>query len=291
MDDVKELRAISVSKVVEEKLLQGEKPIAEIPAANCDFVATDRRLLRFSTDGCEALDYAAMSGISYKIYHGKRIAARIVLGFCMALSIYLGLVIGIMGMISPADNMSRSQAAMVMVVFLALAAFAFVAIKTVDFGFYQVDSRMAGGLALEDWRFPTHPFTRRRIDHFIGIVKERIASWQNEEIVAAYRKSTQPDAVPQEEGKSAVISKSRQAKATSWPATLGNGIGAGLAAGLVASIGPWAWGAGVIVFFSVVVFPGTVKPGTRRLAAIGIAVFVGVVIAALLQIGGKWAFK
>jgi len=83
---------------------------------------------------------------------------------------------------------------------------------------------------------------------------------------------------------------SEQPKVTSWGNTFANGIGAGLVAGIAGIFGA-QYGVGVVVFFSILVFPGLVKPMSRMFVAVLVAVLVGAIGSVLFPLATQWAFK
>lgn len=77
---------------------------------------------------------------------------------------------------------------------------------------------------------------------------------------------------------------------TTWGDTIANAIGAGAVAGFVGYFGI-RWGVGALVFFYLLVFPGLIKPFSRRLAAMAIALVVAVLVSDLIPLMGQWAFQ
>lgn len=167
---------IKVSKIVEEKLLPGEKAIAEIQAGRSDFVATDKRLLHFSAAGCEALEYTKISGVSYKVPHGKRLAIRITLGLCAVILLWIAVAIWVAALDPTYRNVSIPEATIISLVCIGFAGFSFWAIKSLDFGYYQIGSQTSDKLTINGWRIPRPLFARARVDGFVNAIKERIAS-------------------------------------------------------------------------------------------------------------------
>jgi hypothetical protein len=167
---------IKVSKVVEEKLLPGEKVIAQTLAGRSDFVATDKRLLRFSAGGCETLEYAKISEVSYKVPHGKRLAYRIVLGLCVVILLWIAVAILVGALDHTYSNLSISEGIIISLLCIGIAGFGLWAIKSLDFGYYQIESQKSDKTTIEGWRLPRPLFARARVDGFVKAVKERIAS-------------------------------------------------------------------------------------------------------------------
>ena len=83
--------------------------------------------------------------------------------------------------------------------------------------------------------------------------------------------------------------QTEETRVTPWGSTFANGIGAGFVAGIAAIFGI-QWGVGVLVFFSVLVFPGLVKPFIRKLVALGVALVVAVVVKYLAEFLMEGAF-
>lgn len=168
---------INVSKVVEEKLLPGEKVIAQTLAGRSDFVATDKRLLRFCAGRCEALDYAKISEVSYKVPHSKRLTYRIVLGLCVAIMLWIGVAILVGALNQTYGNLSISEGIIISLLCIGIAGFGLWAIKSINFGYYQIESQEYDRTTTEGWRLPRPLFARARVDAFAKIVKDRIASF------------------------------------------------------------------------------------------------------------------
>ena len=169
---------IKVSKMVEEKLLPGEKVIAQTLAGRSDFVATDKRLLRFSAGGCEALEYAKISEVSYKVPHGKRLTCRIILGLCVVIMLWIGVAGLVSALNQTYGNLSISEGIIISLLCIGIAGFGLWAIKSIDFGYYQIESQEHDRTAaIEGWRLPRPLFARARVDAFVKTVKERIASF------------------------------------------------------------------------------------------------------------------
>jgi len=169
---------INVSKVVEEKLLPGERVIAQTLAGESDFVATDKRLLRLSAGGCEALEYAKISAVSYKVQHGKRLTSRIVLGVCVAIMLWIGVGILVAALNRTYRNLSISEGIVISLLCIGIAGFGLWTMKSLDFGYYQIESQEPGRTDLESWRLRRPLFAKGRVDAFAKTVKDRIASFR-----------------------------------------------------------------------------------------------------------------
>ncbi len=165
---------IKVSEVVKAKLMPGEKPLAQMPSTGADFVATDKRVLRFSSGGAQAIEYASLSGATYETPRGRRLAVA-------GLLVILGIIAGAMGIgifVDGIQGTSRNNNALtgtlVLIFCLALAAGCLLVARYQDFGFYQLRSRAPGAIAPQQWQIKRHPFARKRIDGFARIVTDRI---------------------------------------------------------------------------------------------------------------------
>lgn len=86
------------------------------------------------------------------------------------------------------------------------------------------------------------------------------------------------------------MKQSKQSGPTSWKNTFGNAIAAGAVAGIAGVFGI-QWGVGVLVFFSLLVFPGLVKPFSRKLVAIATALVVAVAVKNLVEVLMQGAFQ
>ena len=168
---------INVSKVVEEKLLPGESVISQTLAGRSDFVATDKRLLRFSVGGCEALEYAKISAVSYKVQHSKRLTSRIVLGVCVVIMLWIGVAILVGALNRTYGNLSISAGIIISLLCIGIAGFGLWAMKSLDFGYYQIERQEPDRTDIESWRLPRPLFAGARVDAFVKTVRDRIASF------------------------------------------------------------------------------------------------------------------
>jgi len=165
---------IKVSEVVKAKLLPGEKPLAQMPSGRADFVATDQRLLRFSSGGSKAVEYGSLSGASYETPKGRRMAAGIVLAVCALVAGGLGIGVFASSFDSSVRNVSVFEGVLMLIFCLALAACCILVAVYQDFGFYQFRARTTGAIAPQEWQIKRHPFARKRVDGFARIVSDRI---------------------------------------------------------------------------------------------------------------------
>lgn len=168
---------VKVSEAVREKLLPGEKVIAQTLAGRSDFVATDKRLLRFSSGGCEALEYAKISAVSYKIQHSRRLTARIILGVCVIIMLWIGIAVLVGALNRTYGNLSISAGIIIGLLCIGIAGFGLWAIRALDFGYYQIESQEYDRTAIEGWRLSRPLFARARVDAFVRTVRERVASF------------------------------------------------------------------------------------------------------------------
>jgi len=168
---------IKVSSVVEEKLLPGEKAIRQISSGRSDFVATDKRLLRFSAAGCEPIEYAKMSDVSYKTSPGKILAVRIIIGFCVLVMVWVTGVIWISAFDSSVSNVSVTDAIIITLVCIGVIALGLLGASR-DFGYYQIESQTYDQATLKPWRITRPPgyWGNAGVDEFIKTMKERITT-------------------------------------------------------------------------------------------------------------------
>ena len=175
-DSARTRDGIKVSKTAEEKLLPDEKVISQILAGGSDFVATDKRLLRFSAGGCETLEYAKISAVSYRVQHSRRLTARIVLGVCVVIMLWIGIAILVGALNRTYGNLSIPAGIIISLLCIGIAGFGLWAIRALDFGYYQIESQEYDRTAIEGWRLPRSLFAKARVDAFAKAVRERIAS-------------------------------------------------------------------------------------------------------------------
>jgi hypothetical protein len=168
---------IKVSEVVEEKLLPGEKVIAQTLAGPSDFVATDKRLLRFSSGGCEALEYTKISAVTYRVQHSKRLTSRIILGVCVIIMLWIGIAILVSALNRTYGNLSIPAGIIISLLCIGIAGFGLWAMRSLDFGYYQIESQECDRTTIEGWRLPRPLFARARVDAFAKMVRDRIASF------------------------------------------------------------------------------------------------------------------
>ena len=166
---------IKVSSVVQAKLLPNEKPIRQLNIGRSDFVATDKRLLRFSAGGFQSMEYTNISGISYKTSPGKKLAARIVIGLCMILLIWITIFIWISVFDHSVSNVDVMDAIIITVVTVGIGIIGVMGASR-DFGFYQVESKAIDQGALKSWQITRPPlyFGNINVDEFVKTVKEHI---------------------------------------------------------------------------------------------------------------------
>jgi len=152
--------SIKFSKAVEARLLPGEKVIAGISAGRSEFVATDKRLFRFSAGRCKELEYTKISEVSHK---GPELAALIGLIFCVVITLWIVV------------EMAFGNPDILCVIILGPLCIAFLGlclwgIKSLSHGYYQIESQTFDKTALKGWRLPCH-FHRARVDEFVKTIE------------------------------------------------------------------------------------------------------------------------
>ena len=167
---------VKFPKALEDKLLPGEKAIAHVAIGGSGFVATDRRLLRCSARECEALDYTEMSGISYIVPRGRRLASRVTMGFCAVALIFIAG--GVWGaFFDPSvTGVSIYEPIAVSLFCFSIAAVSIWGMRAFDFGYYQIESRTADNPVMKGWQLQRGHFARASVDWFVKTINERITS-------------------------------------------------------------------------------------------------------------------
>lgn len=166
---------IKVSTVIQQKLLPDEKPIGQLNNGRADFVATNKRLLRFSSGGFQPLDYVQISDVSYKTSSSKKLAARVAIGLCMIVMLLITIFIWISAFDESVRNVSITDAIIITVVAAGIGVIGFMA-ATRDFGFYQVESTAYDKANLKSWQITRPPayFGNANVDEFVKTVKEQL---------------------------------------------------------------------------------------------------------------------
>lgn len=162
-----------VSSAVQEKLLHGESPLKEIMCGRADYVATDKRLLRFSVTGFEPLEYASISAINYKTSRSKKLAARVVIGLFQFTMTWTIILIWVFAFDSSVINVNVMDAIMVTIIGVVIFVICFFALSR-DFGYYEIANKTAG--KSKPWQINRSPeyLDNANIEDFIKTVKERI---------------------------------------------------------------------------------------------------------------------
>jgi len=150
--------SIEFSKALKARLLPGEKVVAGILVRCTEFVATDKRLFRFSAGGCEELEYAKISEVSRK---GPELAALIGLIFFVVITL-CALV----------EMMFGNPDIPIMIIlgslFSASLGLCLWGIKSLSY--YQIESQTFDKTALKGWRLP-RLFARARVDEFVKTIE------------------------------------------------------------------------------------------------------------------------
>jgi hypothetical protein len=168
---------IQVSSVIQEKLLPEEKVLRKVNSGRAEFVATDKRLLRFSSKGCEPLEYSQISAVSYNTSARRKLAVVLIIGFCML--ILLGLTIGIWvsAFDSSVRNVSVMDALIITVVCALIGFVGYLGIKH-DYGYYQIESDSYEKTNAKSWRLlrPLAFLGTANLTGFIEAVKKQLKS-------------------------------------------------------------------------------------------------------------------
>jgi len=150
--------SIKFSKAVKARLLLGEEVVAGIWVRRSEFVATDKRLFRFSAGRCEELEYAKISEVSRK---GPELAALIGLIFCVVITLWV-LV----------EMMFGNPDIPVVIILgpLCIASLGLCLWGIKSLSYYQIESQTFDKTALKGWRLP-RLFARARVDEFVKTIE------------------------------------------------------------------------------------------------------------------------
>jgi membrane protein implicated in regulation of membrane protease activity len=170
---------IKVSSVVQKKLLPDEKPIRQLTSGRSNFVATDKRLLRFSAGGCEALDYHDISAVSYKTSPQNK-TMRMVIGIVLILLLLFIVGVWIYTLIytsssarisisSATVSTSWSDAIIITLVFAVLIVFGLVTMMS-KYHYYQIESKAYDQNNIKSWQI----IRRAKVEEFVKTITERI---------------------------------------------------------------------------------------------------------------------
>jgi protein-S-isoprenylcysteine O-methyltransferase Ste14 len=166
-----------VSSIVQDKLVPGENVIRQLSNGKADFVATDKRLLRFSGKGFEQLNYTDIAAVNYKTSGGKKAATRVLIGVCLL--IMLGITVGIWAAAfsSSVRNVSKLDAVIVTIVAVGIGIVGFLAMSR-DFGFYQIESKQGVITDPGSWRIVRPPayLGNANVEEFAKTIKERLVA-------------------------------------------------------------------------------------------------------------------
>jgi hypothetical protein len=166
---------IKISSIVQQKLEAGENPLRLINNGKADFVATDKRVLRFSRDGFEQLKYSEIASVEYKSSAGKKTVTRVLMVFCAIVAVGIAIGIWSAAFDSSVRNVSKLDAVIVSVVVIGLLLMCFMAFSR-DFGFYQVELKQGVAADAKSWRIirpPAYMGNANVID-FIQVIKQHL---------------------------------------------------------------------------------------------------------------------
>ena len=173
------LTEIKVSSVVKKKLLPDEKPIRQFTSGRSNFVATDKRLLRFSVGGFETLDYHDISAVSYKTSPQNK-TTRMIIGivlilltlFLVGVWIYTWIYTSSSSSISVSSatvSTSWRDAIILTLVFAFLIIFGLVTLRSKNY-YYQIESKAYDQNNIKSWQI----IKRANAEEFVKTITERI---------------------------------------------------------------------------------------------------------------------
>ncbi|OGO00692.1 MAG: hypothetical protein A2Y58_02865 [Chloroflexi bacterium RBG_13_51_52] len=162
-----------VSSVVQAKLMPGEVVIGQTRTNISDLVATDKRILRFSSNSFEALDYSDISGIRYGTFRGRKISSRILVVFCDL--ILIGIAIGVWGAYfdESVRNVTAANAVLISIVCGVFALLSIVFVFAYDYGYYRIESVKIGKNMEKYWSVRYPVFNSARVDKFFQAMSEK----------------------------------------------------------------------------------------------------------------------
>jgi protein-S-isoprenylcysteine O-methyltransferase Ste14 len=166
-----------ITSIIQDKLAPGENVIRQLSGQKADFVATDKRLLRFSGKGFEQINYTDIAAVNYKTSGSKKVATRILIGVCLL--VLLGITVGIWAAAfdSSVRNVSKLDAVIVTIVAVGIGIVGFLAMSR-DFGFYQIESKQGVLTDSGSWRIIRPPayFGNANVEEFVKTLKEHLVS-------------------------------------------------------------------------------------------------------------------
>ena len=162
-----------VSSVVKEKLMPGESVIGQVKTNISDIIATDKRLLRFSSNNYEAIEYTDISGIKYGTFGGRKITSRVLIVFCSILLIGIAAMIWAAYFDSSVRNVSLGNAVLLSIVCGVFALLSLAAVFTFDYGYYQFESLKIGKDTEKYYRLMRPMFGSSKVDNFIKTASEK----------------------------------------------------------------------------------------------------------------------
>jgi hypothetical protein len=162
-----------VSSVVREKLMPGEEVVAQARTNISDLVATDKRILKFSSNGYEALDYSDISRIKYGSFTKRKITSRILIVFCAL--VLIGIAAAIWGAYfdETVRNVTLGAAVGVSIGCGIFALLSLTLVFSYDYGYYQVESGKIGKDMEKYWRVMRPMFSSSRVDKFFKTAAEK----------------------------------------------------------------------------------------------------------------------
>ncbi len=163
-----------VSSVVQGKLMPGEVVIGQTRSAISDLVATDKRILKFSSNSFEAIDNTDITDIIHGTSKGRKTTSRILVIICAFLVVLI--IIGIWAAYSQGNarnNVSLPTAILVTIVCVVFAFLSLTAVFTFDYGYYQIESTKIEKNSEKYWRIMRPIFGAKKIDEFFKSLSQQ----------------------------------------------------------------------------------------------------------------------
>ena len=163
-----------ISSIVQAKLMPGETVIGQTKTMVSDLIATDKRILRFSSNDFDSIDNTEVTGIRYGTFKGKKMSSRIIVTFlCLVL---VGMAIGIWGIhfdTSVRNNISLSNTILLSIGIGVFVLLMLTAIYTFDYGFYQIEGPKIDKKTEKYWKVMRPMFGAKKIDAFFQTVSKQ----------------------------------------------------------------------------------------------------------------------
>lgn len=169
---------VKVPKSVKEHLSVDEEVIGKL-SINADYYATNKRLLVFKRSEAWIAFFGLLGLLAQKKYHGdveySKISGITSKKHRPKPQVIAGLITGVPLLIFGIWFFTLPGATPVGVIFIILALFAIGMLCLKKQTYYQIESLDFNEKDMKKWRITRPRAGRKRVDHFIGIIKERVS--------------------------------------------------------------------------------------------------------------------